>query len=404
MRQRLLSILPFALAALLLAALLLGACSPSPEATPTPTRTPQPTALPATPKPAPSNTPTLPPTPVPTATTASTPTAVPTALNINPLTGLEVADAAVLERIPLAIKISNFPAANVRPLSGINSADVVFEHIAEGGVTRLTGVYLSQDADPIGSVRSGRIIDKEVMRMFHAVFACSGLSPGNVTDFRALPEFAEGRIFSPSFGDWSPMFYRLENGQVAPHNEFTDTPALWAEATRRGINSRQTIRAWAFDPAVPAGGQPAAMLQANYKALDSRAEWRYDAAAGLWKRWQGGVLFSDRLTGQQTTAANVLVVYAIHIDTLIQEDASGAKSVEIQLWGDGDAILFRDGQAYRVRWHREDPSYLFSITAADGRTVPLKPGNTWVQMAYASATETTAVNADTWTVETAKAP
>ena len=398
MRQRLLIIL-----ALALAALLLGACSPSPEATPTPTRTPQPTEVPATAKVVPSAT-SLPPTPVPTATSPSTPTAVPTPLNINPLTGLEVADPAVLERIPLAIKISNFPAANVRPQSGINSADVVFEHIAEGGVTRLTGVYLSQDASPIGSVRSGRIVDKEVMRMFHAVFACSGLSPGNVTDFSALPEFAEGRIFSPSYGDWSPMFYRLDNGQVAPHNEFTDTPALWAEATRRGINSRQTIRAWAFDPAIPAGGEPTATLQVNYKALDSRAEWRYDAASGLWQRWQGGVRFSDRLTGQQTTAANVIVVYAIHIDTLIQEDASGAKSVEIQLWGDGDAILFRDGQAHRVRWHREDPSYLFSITTADGKTVPLKPGNTWVQLAYASATQTTAVNAGTWTVETAKGP
>jgi hypothetical protein len=384
---------------LLAVALLLAACAPEPAPTPTPTRTPAPFR--ASPTPAAPSTATP---PAATATAESSPTVAPTPRDVNPLTGLVPADPAVLERRPLAIKISNYPASAVRPLSGINGADVVFEHLAEGGVTRLTGVYLSQDVELIGSVRSCRILDKEIMRMFHAVLACSGLSPGNVTEFRLLPEFAEGRILSPSFGDGAPMFYRRDVGQPAPHNQFTDTSVLWAEAEARGLSARPELRAWTFDPAVPAGGEPADRLAVDYRHPDSQLEWRYDPGGRRWLRRQAGAPFSDRLTGEQTSAANVIVVYALHIDTLIVEDVNGARSVEIQLWGSGELILFRDGQAFPGRWVREDPGYLFAVTDRDGQPIPLQPGNTWVEVVYASATETTDHAGGGWTVTSDQKP
>jgi hypothetical protein len=240
--------------------------------------------------------------------------------------------------------------------------------------------------------------------MLHALLACTGLSPGNLNDFRLLPEFEEGRIVSPSYGDGAPMFYRLDNGQVAPHNMFTNTDALWAEATERGINKRQEIRAWTFSTNAPANGRPADTIEVNYKALDNRTEWRWDETAGAYARWQAGYAFTDRLTGEQTTADNVIVAYAVHIDTLVQEDVSGAKSVEIQLWGEGDLILFRDGQAYPGRWKREDSAFLFQVYDKSGNLLPLKPGNTWVEMVYATATDTTTNSGGAWAVESMQKP
>ncbi|MGD1995486.1 MAG: DUF3048 domain-containing protein, partial [Anaerolineae bacterium] len=134
---------------------------PAVEATSTPTRTPQPeitpTSLSPTSTPAPTPTPTLSP-------------------YVNPLTGESVDDPSLLDRVPVAIKLSNWPPQYVRPQAGINSADLIFEHYNEGWDrgTRWTAVYLGRDAERVGPVRSGRLIDLEIPAMYETVLACWG--------------------------------------------------------------------------------------------------------------------------------------------------------------------------------------------------------------------------------------
>jgi len=118
----------------LISGTLSGCSGEAPEATSTPTRTPAPTATPP---------PTFTPLPTPTPTPAFTPTPTPLPENVNPLTGEVVADASLLERVPVAIKISNWPGQYVRPQAGINSADLIFEHYNEGWfASRWTAIYL----------------------------------------------------------------------------------------------------------------------------------------------------------------------------------------------------------------------------------------------------------------------
>ena len=96
---------------------------------------------------------------IPTATEAP-PTATPMPEDVNPLTGEAVADASVLDRVPVAIKISNWPGQYVRPQAGINSADLIYEHYNEGWFSsRWTAVFLGKDPERVGPVRSGRIIE-----------------------------------------------------------------------------------------------------------------------------------------------------------------------------------------------------------------------------------------------------
>ncbi|MEA3340905.1 MAG: DUF3048 domain-containing protein, partial [Chloroflexota bacterium] len=124
------------LAAALISGALSGCNGGTAEATPTPTRTSAPTAtLPPTDTPMPTSTP----------TPASTPTPTPWPEDVNPLTGEVVTDASLLERVPVAIKISNWPGQYVRPQAGINSADLIFEHYNEGWLSsRWTAVYLGK--------------------------------------------------------------------------------------------------------------------------------------------------------------------------------------------------------------------------------------------------------------------
>ena len=93
---------------------------------------------------------------------------------VNPLTGLVVANPEFLQRRPIAVKVSNI--ARVRPQSGLNNADLVFEHMTEGTITRFTAVFYGNDSEKIGSVRSGRIVDLEIPVMYDAAFAYSGAS------------------------------------------------------------------------------------------------------------------------------------------------------------------------------------------------------------------------------------
>src|SRR5207237_8366910 len=87
---------------------------------------------------------------------------------VNPLTGLPVDDPAVLQRRPLAVKISNAPVL-VRPQAGIGDADLVFEHLTEGRLTRFTAVFWTHTPPRVGSIRSARLIDLEIATIYTAI-------------------------------------------------------------------------------------------------------------------------------------------------------------------------------------------------------------------------------------------
>lgn len=347
-------------------------------------------ASPSTPEGARAPTPTMPPPlvvvdekrPTPTPPPAVSPTAPPTVPvaefppDVNPLTGLRVPDPAVLNRRPLAIKISNYPPV-VRPQSGVDLADLVFEHYAEGGVTRFTAIYLSQDAEPVGSVRSARLIDLEIPAMFKAILAYSGASVGVNARIRAS-DFIE-RALSPDFGVGAPIFWRIpREGVAVEHTLFTSTRRLWEEATRRGINRPQDLRGMVFSEQLSLGGRPVSTLIVPYRV--EPVSWRYDPGSGRWFRWTAGQPHMDALTGRQLSAANVVVVYAHHQTTDILEDQLGNYSIEIQIWGSGPVRIFRDGRMLEGQWQRFRREDMLRFVDAQGQPIPLKPGNTWFQM------------------------
>jgi len=301
--------------------------------------------------------------------------------NICPLSGQPVDDPAQLERRPLAIKISNAPSV-VRPQAGLDKADVVFEHLAEAGLTRFTAVFLCKDAEKVGSVRSARLIDLEIPAMFKSLFAFSGASGGvklkiNQSDFL-------DRVFSPDPGFNDPGFRRIpQEGKAFEHTLFTDTSTLWQLAAERGVNQRQNLEGWVFSAEPPSGGTPAREVDIVYRANISSAEYRYDEARQAYLRYMLGEPHIEELTGGQLAADNVIVLYANHVETDIIEDSTGPKpyySIEIQIWGQGPAQIFRNGQMYHVTWSRLQRGDMIRFLDGEGNPFPLKPGQTWIQV------------------------
>lgn len=372
------------LVVLILVELVFSACSGNgATVTPAPTRTSKPQGT-TTPFPIHSQTP-IPLTATPNA--SRTPTAAPSIVtefpsDVNPLTGLKVSRPSVLERRPLAVKVSNAPAV-VRPQAGLSSADLVFEHYAEGGVTRFTAVFLGHDAPRIGSIRSGRLIDLEIPAFTDAMFAYSGSSGGVKERIIASDFYQDGRVVSPDFGVGEPVFYRVpETGKAFEHTLFTSTDTLWSLADDRGLNTRQDLSGLAFSQTPPREGQPANSAEFAYLPGSASAEWTYDPDLNLYRRSVLGEPHTDALTGEQLTAANVIVLYANHVDTTILEDlvGGGHYSIEIQLWGEGPAQIIRDGQVFNGLWKRWSREDMLSFYDEAGNPLPLKPGNSWFQV------------------------
>jgi len=339
----------------------LGGCGPSgPIATPTPTKTPRPLVTPAPP---PTNTP-EPPTPTPTPESDRC-----------PLTGETMEEPEKAQRRPLIVKIGNGKRA--RPQSGLHKADIVIEHLAEGGITRFDALYLCQDFEKIGPVRSARLIDIPLAYMFDGVFAHAGASPGvlwvlnNETDFPRLDE---------TRGD--PGFVR---GPVEgwPYNTFTGTSVLWQIAEgREGWQRPMRVPPFPFGPLEPTmKAQEINEITIPYFG-DNRPNWRWDEEEQRYLRLINGAPHIEATTGEQIKAANVIVIWAEHKVAVphIIEDENNQLSLDIILNSDGKAAVFRDGYYLPAHWIWEGAGNMLVLLDESGRLIPLAEGNSWIEV------------------------
>lgn len=366
---------------------------------------------------------------VPTLTATATPTPLPTATNtpaipgkddlsyypeqgfgpinfpedINPLTGLKVVDPTILDRYPVAVKISIVPRGATRPPWGISQADIVYDYYHNNGYTRFHAIFYSQDVEYAGSVRSARLLDNILIRAYKSIFAYGSADP---------------RINSVLFNSNYANRLALEgSSQVCPATEsnpfcrlntngyehlLVNTAFLTQYmAEQRNINpSRQFLDGNLFQVQPPTGGTPVRQIYTRYSA-DSYNRWDYDPESNKYIRFQDNVYdqgqgeeyapLLDRLNNQQVTADNVVVLFVEHQYTYKTETS---EIVDIKLNGVGKALIFRDGMAYEANWARLKDGDIISIIYEDGTRFPLHPGSTWFQVVGISTSSLT--EGDIW--------
>lgn len=376
-------------------------------ATPTPTPSPTP-SLTLTPSATPTSTYT--PTPSDTPTPSPTPTTIGPAQypdGINSLTGLPYPNLEAQERRNLLVKISNFPPM-VRPQSGMNSADVVYEYEVEGGVTRFAAIFRSNAPRHVGPVRSGRLMDMELVPMYQALFAYAGASRP-VQQLMMSQPWARQAI-TPLIGDncVEAGFCRFPgDGLAFEHTLYADTTLIWERAAQRGINLNFRARGFAFDETRDLGGIAADDVFIDYYG-QTDARWQYDSETGRYLRYTDGLPHYDALDGDQVWADNVIIIEVPHEErTDLFEEESRSASQQINMWGQGRAFLFRDGVYYQVFWRRDCnarftegtptltptpegldidlpcasvPGTALMLVYGDNTPVMMKPGRTWVNV------------------------
>ncbi len=302
--------------------------------------------------------------------------------DINPLTGLPAADPTLLERRPMVIKVTHFPRS-VRPQWGLALADHVFEYYIGDNMSRFIAVFYGSDASRVGPIRSARLFDEHIMRMYRAIFAFG------YADDLVLEPFLEPdlrRFLVIERPDNCPPLCRI-GPKYAYNNLYTDTRELSQYITARGTNNeRQNLNGLRFELAVPESGNVGEKLSLQYSTL-SYNRWEYDEDTGRYLRFQEtaddsleGAAYApltDSLTGGQISANNVLILYITHEYIL---KSSSTEVIDMPIDGQGTGYAFRDGQIYPITWIRNSEKEMLTLLLPNELPYPLKPGNIWFEI------------------------
>ena len=285
-----------------------------------------------------------------------------------PLTGLEAPSFDATTIRVVSVKIENHSGA--RPQSGLDKADVVYEVVSEGGITRFHALFQSQVPKVVGPVRSCRPPDLFLIQQYHSLLAHVG-GPKSVRTILA----SDKTRYNDMDQFFNPAAYWRVSTRSAPHNMYMDITKLRGFATtKRGYPASETVTGFEFARASSAATPTVTQLTVPVSA-STKSSWRYDPATRTYARSINGTAHKDAVTGKQLTSRNVIVMWA-NI-TPYPGDTHGV--VQIALTGSGRVSVFIGGQRVDGTWEAgTDAPPRFKD--ASGAPIKLDPGNTWIQV------------------------
>lgn len=284
-----------------------------------------------------------------------------------PLSG-RLTDPEKAKRTPLAVVIENHPDA--RPQSGLNKASLVYETFAEGGITRFLAFFQEEDVAELGPVRSARVYFVEWANSYKAFFAHVG---GNAD---ALDLIKTNKIYDLNQFYFGSYFWR-DIKRYAPHNVYTTTDKLRAAGQSKGYPAvNDKIPSLLFKKEVAEANRPADYSFTINFNQSFAVSYAYSAAENVFKRSILGVKQTDKNTGEQIVAKNVLVGFS---DFSYGTSRIGEQKVNIRTTGSGTAVIYIDGVRSTGTWKRPTQDSIMRFYDGSGSEVKLNPGTTWVE-------------------------
>ncbi len=278
------------------------------------------------------------------------------------LTGAEVETEAITTQAVTGIMIENSPAA--RPQSGLKNSGVVFEAIAEGGITRFLALYQEQKPKLIGPVRSVRMYYVNWVAAFDASVAHIGGSAG------ALREVRNGK-----YRDIDQFFnakaYWRATDRYAPHNVYTNFERLDALNKAKGYTS-STFTGFTRKDSTASATPTATSIDVKISGPLFNSHYDYDAETNTYNRSQAGAAHLDREDKQ--ISPRVVIVMKVDQTTVFEDGYRQS----IKAIGNGTAYIFQDGTVQEVTWRKPSASEQITFTDKDGADVPLARGQTWI--------------------------
>lgn len=284
--------------------------------------------------------------------------------DLAPLTGERIAVGG-LTSPSLAAKIDNHPLA--RPQIGIDRADIVFEELVEGGLTRYVAVWHSDVPAEIGPIRSIRPMDPDIVSPLRGIIAYSGGQQRFVDMMRAT------EVYNAIHGQADTNAVMFRGGVApAPHNVIVRAPELISQ--HADLAAPQQHFAYAADAASATAareGAPASSASLVFGSL-AAPSWAWDAGSGTWLRTMTGGAPDVAAGGTRLSAVNLVI---LRVPVAVIQDIPTT-----QMIGSGEAWVLTGGTSLQVTWSKADRNAPVRLIDANGLAVRLAPGNTWVEL------------------------
>jgi hypothetical protein len=298
---------------------------------------------------------------------------------INPLTGLTVTNPNLLNRRPVMVKVSNYPAIG-RPHAGLAFADIVFDYYIGSGQNRFLALFYGQDAESIGPVRSGRLVDIQLTNLYQGLLGF-GSADGDTLDaiYQKLGRRAIINAEAPC-----PAFCGTDTHSVIGVFANSAEISRWY-SQRADDNHAFNLSGMSFGNLEESMTQPAQLvtIQFNYY---NRTDWRYDPASNQYLRWMNEEMQPDsfniipsteRTTGRQLSFSNLIILFAEYT-----EFAPSKHDVDIIGNNQGQrAVFFRDGKKIEGTWKVASHLRPIQFFGPTGKPMPLSPGSSWIVLA-----------------------
>jgi hypothetical protein len=281
------------------------------------------------------------------------------------LTGLPATGSAAQRHRPaLFVKVENAPDA--RPQTGLDKADVVYEVVAEGGISRFAAVFQSTDPGEVGPIRSVRGQDPDLVAPLHGLAVFAGGIPDYVDQIRSV---AQDESTASAIGEGPP--FRRARDRRAPHNLYGDAAGFWARAQSPYDEAPQPLFHYGD---LPAGAEPASSVGVDFSPV-AKVSWHWDGSA--WRRFQDGRPFTVTGSGR-VGPANLVVQFVDVQQTSFTDPAHHPVPISV-LQGSGDAWVFSNGRVVRGSWSKDGQDEVTEYQV-DGKDIRLQPGRTWVEL------------------------
>lgn len=280
----------------------------------------------------------------------------------SPLTGNELQNEAATTAPVTAIMIENSPDS--RPQSGLKDSGVVFEAIAEGGITRFLVIYQEQKPNLIGPVRSIRSYFVDWVAAFNASVAHVGGSSS------ALKEIRNGNYRDIDQFFNSASYWRATD-RYAPHNVYTSFERLDALNTKKGY-TQSTFTGFSRKDSKASETPTATNIAVTVSSATFNSQYTYNQATNTYDRSQAGKPHLDREGG--VISPRVVIAMRVTESTVFEDGYRES----INAVGSGTAYIFQDGTVQEVTWHKASKTAQITFTDAEGNNVALARGQTWI--------------------------
>lgn len=274
--------------------------------------------------------------------------------------------------LPYAVVIENLSAA--RPQAGLDKANLVYEMLVEGGITRFLAIFASsEEIAKIGPVRSARTAFLDIVKELGAVFVHVGGSPEALANIPNAGIIDLNQMYNSQYFDRDRE--RLKKGIAREHTLYTNWIFLSRVGRDKNLAAHGSFTPWKFDADALLEERPTEpkSLTINFSTFPYKIEYRYNRDKNTYERYQGETphVLED---GTAVVVKNVVVQYA---PTRVA-DSEGR--LNIDLIGEGPAVVFRNGEAISATWKKDTASARTTYRDANGQDIVFTKGTTWVEI------------------------